>query len=459
MAVLPTSDTARFDAARRLATLGLILGVFLAALESTVVATAMPSVIADLGGQHLYALPFAVYLLTSTVSSPLWGRASDVLGRRRLYLLGVAVFLLGSALSGAAQNMPWLIAARALQGVGAGAVLPLTLTLVGQMFTLETRGRVQGLISGVWGVSGLLGPLLGGFIAEYASWRWVFYLNVPFGLPAAFLVWRFLHERAERRGTRIDWLGAALFTFGSGALIWGLELRSWVYGVAGAVLLAATFFVERRHSAPLLPLSSLRARLPRIGLLGNLLAGAAYFGSVSYLPLYAQSAAGQSATQAGALLTPMLVGWTITSIIASRVMLRVGLARLTVLGFGVLVLAFAALALLVHAPLWTMGAAGFFAGSGMGFSMFSLLLAVQNATPKEELGAVTSAILFARTMGGAIGVALMGLLIGGGIQRGGAALANGLQHSLLFALVLVTVAWLASLRLPGRAAPAPAAND
>jgi EmrB/QacA subfamily drug resistance transporter len=436
------------DPAKRLITIGLILGIFLAALESSVVTTVMPSVIRELGGQSLYALPFSVYLLFSTVSGPLWGRASDLLGRKNLYIAGVLLFLLGSGFSGAAQNMLWLILARAVQGIGAGSVMPLTLTLVGEMYTLERRAAVQAFISGVWGISGLLGPLVGGLIADHLSWRWVFYLNLPFGVPALLLVWRYLRETLERRKTEIDWLGALLFTLGSGLLVWGLQFERWGLVALSLALLALAVGLEFRHPFPLLPTSGLRQRLPRIGILGNLLAGVAYFGVIAYLPLFAQGVGGHNATAGGALLTPMLVGWTLTSILGSRVMGRVGLTRLTILGFGVLVLSFAGFAALVHAPLVYLSALGLVAGGGMGFSMFSLLLAVQGATPKEELGAVTSAILFARNMGGALGTALMALAIGSSaIASGGAALASGLQRAFLISLGLMIVAWLLSLRL------------
>ncbi|MCD0159012.1 MFS transporter, partial [Deinococcus sp. 6GRE01] len=180
----PAAAPAISPQVRQLATVGLVVGVFLAALEASVVATAMPSVIADLGGESLYALPFAVYLLTSTVSSPLWGRASDIVGRRRLYLWGVVIFLIGSALCGLSTSMTTLILARAVQGLGAGALLPLTLTMIGELYTLAERTRVQSFISGVWGVSGLLGPLLGGWLTESLSWRWTFYASLPFGVAA-----------------------------------------------------------------------------------------------------------------------------------------------------------------------------------------------------------------------------------------------------------------------------------
>ena len=431
------------------ATTGLVLGVFLAALESSVVATAMPSVIRDLGGQHLYALPFAVFLLTSTVSSPLWGRASDLFGRKRLYLAGVTIFLLGSALCGAANSMAFLVAARALQGLGAGAVMPLTLTSVGEMYTLQERPRVQAFISGVWGVSALLGPLLGGVLAEHASWRWVFLVNLPFGIPAMLIVWKYLQETVQRKAGRvvIDWLGALLFTLGSGLLVWGLSLSVWWQVGAGLAVLLAAVAVELRHPAPLLPMKALAQRLPNVGLWNNMLGGAAYFGVIAYLPLYAQNVSG-SATAGGLILTPMLLGWVLASIICTRLMKVMGLTRQTQLGFVVLPVVFALMAVFAHAPLIVISVLGFFVGVGMGFAMVSLLLAVQAASPREELGATTSAMLFARQMGGALGTAGMGLLIGSSaISAGGAALIGGLQRVFVLSAVLVAIGLLLSLGL------------
>ena len=444
---------------RLLATIGLILGVFLAALESSVVATAMPSVIRDLGGQHLYALPFAVFLLTSTVSSPLWGRASDILGRKRLYLAGVTVFLIGSALCGAATSMTFLVLARALQGFGAGAVMPLTLTSVGELYTLQERPRVQAFISGVWGVSALVGPLLGGVLAEHVSWRWVFYVNLPFGIPAMLMVWRYLQETVTRRAGRvqIDWLGALLFTLGSGLLVWGLSLSIWWQVGAGLVVLTLAVLVELRHPAPLLPMKALAQRLPNVGLWNNLLGGAAYFGVIAYLPLYAQNVSG-SATSGGLILTPMLLGWVLASIITTRLMRVMGLTRQTQLGFVVLTVVFALMVVLAHAPLGVISVLGFFVGMGMGFSMVSLLLAVQSATPRAELGATTSAMLFARQMGGALGTAGMGLLIGtAAISGGGEALVTGLQRAFVLSVVMVAVGLALSLTLRGQGIPASAA--
>ncbi|WP_261665119.1 MDR family MFS transporter [Deinococcus sp. Marseille-Q6407] len=426
---------------RRLATLGLIIGVFLNAMEASVVATAMPSVISDLHGSSYYALPFAVYMLTSTVSSPLWGRGSDIVGRKKLYLAGLVLFVVGSALCGAAQNMGWLIGARALQGLGAGALLTISMTIVGELFSLQERGRVQAFISGVWGVSGLVGPLLGGFLTDHLSWRWVFYVSLPFGIAAFAMVSRFLQETGERRPAQLDWLGAALFTAGSGLTIWGLETRHWLLVAVGLAVLAGAVVLETRHPNPLLPMQALRAKTPSVAFAGNFLGGAAYFGIIAYLPLYAQGVAHRGATSAGAVLTPMLVGWTLASILAAQLMKKVPLARLTQTGFTILVAMFIALTFTVHSPLWVTSTIGFFLGSGMGFSMLTLLLAAQQEAGRSELGAVTSGVMFARQMGGALGVAAMALLIGqSAIDSGGTELAEGLRRAYFLALGLVALA-------------------
>lgn len=420
----------------------------------------MPSVISELRGQQLYALPFAIYLLTSTVSSPLWGRASDMVGRKRLYMVGAALFLIGSALCGAAQSMGWLVGARALQGLGAGALLTLSLTIVGELYPLPERGKIQAFISGVWGISGLAGPFLGGWLTEQFSWRWTFYVSLPFGLVALLLVGRFLKDVSERRPGQLDWAGAALFTVGSGLLVWGLEQRQWLLVGVGLGVLALAVALERRHPSPLLPMSALRDKTPALAFAGNFLGGAAYFGVIAYLPLYAQGVSGRGPTAAGLILTPMLVGWTLTSIIAARLMRRVPLARLSQVGFMVLTAVFLALTFTVHAPLWVTSVLGFIVGMGMGFSMLSLLLAAQGAARAGELGAVTSGVLFARQMGGSLGVALMALLIGAhAIETGGLELAEGLRRAYFLALGLVAGGlWLALQlpRLPGARDMSPA---
>lgn len=395
-----------------LATIGLIIGIFLEALEGTVVATAMPAIVNDLGSPHLYALPFSIYLLTQTVSSPLWGRVSDSVSRKRLYLIGVILFLIGSGLSGAAHNMPWLITMRVIQGLGAGCVLTLTFTLIGGMYALHQRARVQGYISGVWGIAGLLGPLTGGLIVDHISWRWVFYLNVPFGLVALVLCGLFLREKTSpRQAFKLDWPGTIFLILGVGLLVWGLDQKFLGMIIVGGlgILLALPF--ELRHPAPLLPVQSLRNVISRSSLLNNLLAGAAYFGAVAYIPLFVQTVAGAHATTAGIVLTPMVVGWTVASIIGGRSLQKLGLELINKTGFLLLSIGFAGFILLIHTGIYALAVTGFIAGFGMGFGMLTTLLLVQDNAPKNELGAATAAAMYARTIGGALGVSLISLVL------------------------------------------------
>ncbi len=403
-------------------TAGLILGLFLAALEATVVATAMPRVIQELGGVALYSFPFALYLLMVTVSGPIWGRSSDLYGRRRLYQAAVALFLIGSALSGAARSMPMLIVARALQGLGGGGLQTLTFTLVGELYPLRERARVQGWISGVWGFSALVGPLVGGLIVDHLSWRGVFYLNVPFGLAAVFLVGRGVPERRPVPGAQVDVGGAALFSIGAGALIYGLELDSPVALLLAAGAMLAFVGVERRQALPLIPFPALRRPFALRGFLGNLLGGMAFFGMTAYVPLFAQVARGQSATVSGLLLTPMIVGWTVSSMLTARWLPRWGLRPLARWGPAAMIAGFGAWALARQAPLPALGMAGLVVGSGMGIVMLALMVCAQEEAPREVLGVVTAMLLFARNIGGSMGAAVMGAALGSALLAGGEAL-------------------------------------
>ncbi|MEN7547470.1 MDR family MFS transporter [Rapidithrix thailandica] len=429
------------------ATAGLIIGIFLGALEGTVVATAMPKVIEDLGGKHLYALPFAVYMLTSTVSSPLWGRLSDIFGRKRLYLMGVVLFVVSSMLCGIAYNMYWLIAMRALQGMGAGCLMTLTMTLVGEMYGLAERAKVQGYISGVWGFSGLVGPMIGGLIVDHISWHWVFFLNLPFGIVAMVLVYMFLEEKIESHKVKIDWPGAILFSLGTGLLVWGLDQVVIWYVLSGLALMGIAFYFEWKHPSPLLPITSLRTNISRFSIFNNLLAGAAFFGAIAYIPLFVQSVANKDASTAGIVLTPMIVGWTITSVIGARLIHTIGMSKLIVLGFSILLIGFSGFALLVHQGLYVLAGVGLVVGCGMGFGMLGTLLIVQENATAKELGASTAAISFARTIGGAIGVSTMSLIMGEAVQTGGIALADALQKAFIFGAVLTLFAFILSLMI------------
>src|SRR6185503_7236702 len=289
---------------------------------STVVATATPTIVGQLGGLKHYSWVFSAFMLASTTTVPLYGKLSDLYGRRRLYIIAMALFLAGSIWCGMANSMTELILARGLQGIGAGGVMPLAFILIGEMFSLEQRAKMQGLFSGVWGVSSIVGPLLGGFLVDQLSWRWIFYINVFPGLLAAALVafaWRDQARSYEKPA--IDYAGAALLTVSVVMLLLGLMgsgTSSWILITVAVVLFILLLWVERRAADPILPLSLFRDRLFSTATAHGILTGWALFGSISFIPLFVQAVLGTSATQAGITITPMLLGWVTASIIGTR---------------------------------------------------------------------------------------------------------------------------------------------
>ncbi len=432
---------------------GLVLGLFLSAIEATVVATAMPRVIADLGGEHLYSLPFAFYLLLSTVSAPLWGRASDLYGRKRLYLAAAGLFLVGSMLSGASHSMPWLIGARTVQGLGAGGLLALTFTLVGELYSLHERAQIQGFLSGVWGLSGLLGPLVGGLIVDHASWRWVFYLNIPFGLAGMTLVGRAYVDRAPSIKQSIHAADAALFTLGAGSTVYGIQTHGLEFIASGLLMLVLFVVLESRHTTPLIPFQTVRHPLIGRAFLGNLLAGMAFFGSTAFIPLFGQAARGETATEAGALLATMTVGWTIGSIWSARLLPRLGPRPLSLTGAAGMIVGFSAWTAAIGASSWVLVAESLVTGLGMGVMMLALLVSAQEASSRDVLGIVTSMVQFFRNLGGAIGSGLMGAVLGRSLMLGVNALFVAFWRVPLLAGVLAVGAFLAALGLPAAVDP------
>jgi EmrB/QacA subfamily drug resistance transporter len=415
---------------RRAITAGLLLGMSLGALEATVVSTAMPTVIATLGGLAHYSWVFSAYLLTSTASVPIWGRLSDLYGRRRMYLVGVAIFLVGSAASGAAASMTVLIAARALQGLGAGAIIPLSMTIVGELYTIAERARTQALFSAVWGLASVAGPLAGGYITDALSWRWVFYLNLPFGLLAA-TVLMLAHPRSRRStGVHIDWLGASLLFGGISALLVAIGgdigSAAWWFAATAVVLLAWFVWVERRSRDPLLPIDLLRTPVVARTLLVVFLVGMALFGAITFIPLFVQGVMGGTATEAGQVLTPLFLGWVVMSIVTARLTVLLGYRPLAIAGSAVMVLGFLGLAAVgADSERAAVLTAGMLIGAGMGMSMLSMLLAVQHGVVRSHLGLATSLQQFSRSVGAAVGVAGMGALLTRGLAN--AALPAGLD--------------------------------
>ncbi|MBI2462330.1 MAG: DHA2 family efflux MFS transporter permease subunit [Candidatus Rokubacteria bacterium] len=413
---------------------GVMLGMFLAAMESTAVSTAMPTVIASLGGLRVYSWVFSAYLLTSTVAMPLWGKCSDLYGRRPVYLWGLGIFLAGSALSGLAQSMPQLILFRALQGLGAGALLPLGLTIVGDLFGLEQRARMQGYFSATWAVASVVGPLIGGVLTDHLSWRWVFYANLPPGLLAGgVLAWALRPPARRQERVSLDLRGAGAFAAGMTLLLAALVEAgrsgagpgpghlAMLAGAGGLLVLFVEW--ERRADEPFLPLRLFATRIFRAAAASGFLAGMAMFGALSFIPLFVQGVLGGSATEAGRVLTPFVLGWVALSVTSARLLLRVGYRRLVLTGMGCLALAFYLFTRMgVETTLLELLRNMLLGGMGMGLVMLPLLIAVQSAVPRRDLGAATSATTFFRATGGAVGVALMGAVLARGLHAELAAL-------------------------------------
>lgn len=412
---------------RRLVTAAILLGMFLAALEATAVAAAVPTAVGELGGVSHYSWVFSVYLLTSTTTVPLFGKLADLHGRKRTYNVAVAVFLVGSALSGLSRSFGQLVIFRAIQGLGAGGVMPVAITVIGDIYKLEERGRVQGAFSGVWALASLIGPLLGGVITDALSWRWIFYLNVPFGLVSAWMLHRWLREETKRTEHRLDILGTLSLTTAVTllllALIEGPESWGWTDPrtlalLAGSVLgLIVFFWQERRAPEPMLPLDLFQNRLIAVASAGNVLLGALLFAITAYVPMFGQGVLGGTAVDAGTILAPILIGWPIASTLAGRLLLRVGYRSMSI---GGATLAVAGTLLLARAGAATtrleVMAAMLIIGLGLGFVSMPYLLGVQSAVPWQRRGVATSSVQFFRNIGGALAVAALGALLNSRLQ-------------------------------------------
>ncbi|HEX8140596.1 MAG TPA: MDR family MFS transporter [Pyrinomonadaceae bacterium] len=445
------SPTLELSSKRRwVVTAGVMTGMFLAALEATVVSTAMPTVISSLGGLNHYSWVFSAYLITSTVTVPVWGKLSDLYGRRLFYQLGIAIFLLGSVLSGMSTSMTQLIVFRAIQGLGAGALVPLGLTIIGDIYTLQERARMQALFSGVWGLASVVGPFAGGIITDQLSWRWVFYINVPFGLAAALIMGLALKEPKRHERPAIDYAGAATLMAAIALLMLALveggaslatlfAPRNLALYAASAVLFAIFVWVEQRAQDPMVPFRLFRNRVVAVSVTAGFLAGVSMFGAITFVPLFAQGALGATATEAGSLLTPLMLSWVTLSIVGGRLLLKVGYRPTSIAGFVLLTVGFALLSMYGRglARAWL-----YFdlvmIGAGLGLTMLTLLIAVQQAVPRSQLGIATSLTQFSRSIGGAVGVAVMGAVLSAGLSahlmavagQGEGALTSERAHSL-----------------------------
>jgi hypothetical protein len=402
-------------ASRKVATAAVLLGLVISAFEGTVVTTAMPTIAQALSGNSLYAWVFTAFLLASTLGVMLSGKLGDQLGRKPTFLGGIFLFLVGSALCGAAPTIPWLIAFRVVQGLGAGAVQPTTMTIAADLYTLKERAAVQSVFTGVWGLANVLGPVIGGWIVIHTSWRWVFLVNVPVGVLAAGLLAVSYDDPPRREDAQIDLLGPLLCGASVAALLVALEpdvgrgLRLALF-VAGTALGALFLREQRRSSTPVLPLTYLRDRTVQSGLIGGAVAGAMLYSTTTYVPLWMTSH-GYSAVVAGFALVPMLAGWAIGSVFGVKVLMQGGM-RASV-GGGFALAAFGAVLLTAvvgtHQHIgWVFGALAVL-GLGLGPAASTATIGPQSVVPWSARSVVTSAVYAARMLGGAVCIAVLDL--------------------------------------------------
>lgn len=429
----PTSAAARYasgvpavtDYAARLSrkrvvltTTAVISAMFLASIDGTIVSTAMPTIAGDLHGIDAYAWVFSGFLLAEIATIPLWGRLSDMFGRKPIFLTVMLIFLLGSALSGTSQTMTELVLFRAVQGLGAGCILPVAQTISADLYTMEQRAKVAAVYSGVFAFSSVLGPFLGGFITDHLSWRWVFYVNVPVGIAAVALVAFVMVEPLERRRRhRFDWLGVITLLGWSGALVFALESggREYPWGsieVVGAFTAAALLFgafvvAERRAAEPLIPFSLFRVPALRAAAVVTMFLGMSMFGVLSFLPLYGRTVLHESATGSGRILIPLLLAMVIGSGFGARIVLKLGFRLVVTVGAALVVTGTLLLTrLTVDSSELALSGYLVVLGAGMGLVFMSTSLAAQNSVTAEQMGVSTGLINFTRQLGGAVGIAV-----------------------------------------------------
>ncbi|MEJ0019042.1 MAG: MDR family MFS transporter [Acetobacteraceae bacterium] len=408
------------SARRALVLAACLMATFMAAVESSIVATAMPTIVADLGGFHLFSWVFAIYLLTQAVSIPVYGRLADIYGRKKVFYVGAGLFLIGSTLCGFAGNMATLILFRALQGFGAGGVQPIATTILGDIYTPTERAHVQGLVSSVFGVSAVLGPSLGAFLVEQVSWQFVFWVNLPIGVAAIAMIATFLNESVQHRRHRIDYLGSLLLMLTVAALmvvlVQGASLPRTALltvGVTGVAMLVALALHELRTPEPMLPLELWRQhRIILVGSLGGATISALMMGISAFLPTYVQGAMGRSALAGGLVLGVMSVTWALASFFGGRLMVRTTYRLTAVLGTLALIIGSAVLITLTpeRGVPWAV-CGSLLIGVGMGLCNTTFIVSVQAAVPWQQRGAATSSVMFLRFVGQSLGAASFGAVL------------------------------------------------
>ncbi|MCO6497260.1 MAG: MFS transporter [Chitinophagaceae bacterium] len=397
----------------------LMFTIMLAAMDSTIVSTAIPQIVGDLGGFALFSWVFSIYLLAQTITIPLYGKLADLYGRKPILIFGTIIFLIGSAACAASWNMTSLILFRGLQGLGAGAIMATVNTLAGDIYSISERAKIQGWLSSVWGIAAIVGPTLGGAFAEYASWRWIFLINIPIGIISITLIKVFLKEHVQKRPHQLDIIGAfsmliagvvLLFTLMQSGQSWPwLSARGIGMIMLSAFLIGFTIRIEKRSREPIMPNWVWKNRI----LVGTNLAvvcmGAIMLGPNMYLPVYAQSVMGLGAIAAGLILASMSFGWPVASSISGILYLRIGFRNASIIGTVIIMLSSIGFLLLpFHTPVWLLVLDQVMIGFGLGFLSTPTLVGVQSIVPWGKRGVVTGSNMFARYLGQSVGAAILG---------------------------------------------------
>jgi EmrB/QacA subfamily drug resistance transporter len=458
--------------------IAVMLATALVAVDSTIIATAVPSIVKDIGGFAEFPWLFSIYLLAQAVSVPIYGKLSDLFGRKPVVLFGIGLFLLGSIMCGVAWSMGLLIAFRVVQGLGAGAILPTTITIVGDLYSVEERAKVQGYLASVWGIASVVGPTLGGVFSEYVSWRWIFFVNIPLCLLAAGMIMRGFKEKMKRTHPSIDYRGAALLTTGLTLVILGIleggQAWAWdsvtsiaILGI-GAAALIVFGLVERTAPEPVLPLWIFRRRLLVASGLTSAGVGAILLGLTSYVPTYVQDVIGTGPLVAGFALATLLLGWPLSASQAGKVYLRVGFRGCALIGTSIVLIGTALLLLLGRdSSVYEVGLFCLVIGLGMGLTAPPTLVAAQSSVGWGERGVVTSNNLFLRSLGSSVGVAVFGAIangvLGANAGNGGSVdpgrLTAAVQHIFLGLVIVAVLMVVAVTLLPRGDRPVPAAAE
>ncbi|MBO0962638.1 MFS transporter [Neobacillus sp. MM2021_6] len=394
-----------------------MLAMFMGAIEATIVSTAMPAIVSDLGGFKLYSWVFSAYLLMNAVTVLIYGKLSDLFGRKPILTVGIILFLIGSILCGFSTSMKTLIIFRCIQGFGAGAVTPIATTIAGDIYTAEERAKIQGYLSSVWGISAITGPAIGGLLVQYVSWHYVFWINIPLGILSLVGLWLFLHENIEKKKHKIDYWGATLLTITISTLMFvlvegGGKWGSWqmvsLLILSGAALIAF-IFQEGRASEPVMPFAIWKKRSIFIANITSLTTGVMLIGISSFLPTFVQGVMEQTPIVAGFTLTTMSIGWPIASTLSGRLLVTIGYRKTTIIGGVFLIVGSIAFVTMSASsgPVWA-AVGSFFIGLGMGLTSTAFIVSIQSTVSWEQRGIATAANMFMRNLGNTIGAALLG---------------------------------------------------